>query len=153
MNKSNLLISACFLALAGCATYHPTLATACFRPSTLTGFEVETKDQVIVNDGKQYWRVHLRGACPELSKPGVGYLVFSDEQSLRPWPNQPWLHGFGQVRGWPSDGFYANRSSDLMRVCSNRMSWAHPFSASGSPMTDQYASWGCRVDDVEPLWR
>lgn len=153
MNKTMTLLAAGILTLSGCATYQPTLATPCFQAATINHFEVEAEDRVVVSDGRQAWRIHLRGSCPELAKQGVGRLVFTDEQALMPWPDQPWTAGFGQVQGWPSDGFYANRSSSLMRVCSNRMSWVHPFSPMGAPMTARYASWGCRVDDVEPLWR
>ena len=152
MNKTLTLLGACALTLSACATYKPTLATPSFQASTITGFQVEAEDSVVVNDGRQFWRLHLRGGCPDVSKQGVGYLVFSDEQGLRAWPDQPWREGYGQVQGWPTDGFYANRSSSFMHVASNRMSWVHPFSPKGAPMTGQYASWGCRVDTVEPLW-
>lgn len=157
MNKTSTLIASLSLAmLAGCASapYQPTLATPCFQASTITNFELESprNDVLVVEDGAQAWRLHLRGSCPELS--GAGRLVFSDEMSLKAWPDQPWREGYGLVRGWPENGTYANRSSSLMRVCSNRMSWIHAFHDTGAPKTPgNFASWGCRVDRVEPLWR
>lgn len=154
MNKTSALITTLSLVLlAGCASapYQPTLATPCFHASDIASFEVESEDRVVVEDGHQAWRLHLRGSCPEIN--GAGRLIFTDEMQHKQWPDQPWREGYGLVSGWPDHGSRVNQNSALMRVCSNRMTWVHAFHATGAPKTDKFASWGCRVDRVEPLWR
>jgi hypothetical protein len=151
MNKTSLIIPAFALLLGGCATpYVPTLATPDFNPANIVGFSVDTPRQVEITDGRQAWKVHLVGRCLEVVQAKA--LVFTDEQSLRQWPNQPWRQGYGTVVGWPIDGQYPDRSSGHMRVSSNRLSWVHAYDGQGKPLKP-HASQGCQVEEVEPLWR
>ena len=151
MNKTAILIPFCALLLGGCVThYTPTLATPDFNPATVVGFSVDSPRRVEITDGQQAWKVHLVGRCLELMQAKA--LVFTDEQALRQWPNQPWRQGYGRVSGWPIDGQYPNRSSSLMHVSSNRLSWLHAYDGNGKPL-QLYASYGCQIEKVEPLWR
>ena len=147
----NAVLWLAIVGLASCATTHvAAVPTTCFKPAAVESFKVEALDRLTVQDSHHHqWRVRLRGACPELV--GATSLVFSDEMALRAWPDQPWRHGYGFKPGWPVNGFYVNESSAFMRVCSNRQSWVHPFGYNGSPVHTGYASFGCRVDFVDPI--
>lgn len=146
----SVLPLATLLLLGGCASYQPTLATPSFDPSTVAGFSVKSPSVVEITDGRQAWNVHLVGRCLELGE-ATG-VVFTDEQAISHWPDQPWRHGYGEVAGWPLDGQVPDRSSSHMRVSSNRLSWLHAYNDDGLPV-QSYASYGCQVEEVEPLWR
>lgn len=152
MNKIALIPCLLAVALAGCATkpYAPRLATPTIDPSTITGFALETPNRLEVTDGVQAWRVHLVGNCPELAK--AGKVVFTGNQAIGKWPNQPWRAGYEFSSGWHEEGDYPNRSSSHMRVSSNRLAWVHAYSNQGKPLS-LHASNGCQVEEVEPLWR
>lgn len=152
MNKfTRLLPIPAALFLASCATtYVPTQATPSINPATVTGFFVEAPNRIEVTDGHQAWKVHLVGRCLELDRAQA--LVFTDEQAIQKWPDQPWNKGYAAVVGWPVNGSEPDRSSDFMNVSSNRLSWVHAYDASGRPL-QSHASHGCQVEEVEPLWR
>lgn len=139
------------LLLASCATpYVPTQAAPSINPADITGFFVEAPNRIEVTDGRQAWKVHLVGRCLELDRAQA--LVFTDEQAIQKWPDQPWNKGYGNVVGWPVNGSKPDRSSDFMDVSSNRLSWVHAYDGNGRPI-QSHASYGCQVEEVEPLWR